>query len=187
MLGDNGGVRDHPALVQAHRPGPLPSLHHSQTNNWAKIPSYADEMRRLFAYLALVLASTLVVSPAPGQTISGQWCGEGDQIGPGYYRSRWAAILVLDGPTGRMDYPSLACGGTLTFERAEGSVSFFRERIDYGHGRCIDGGLIGIEAFDAAVRWEWNGSGAAANAVLTSQCRLQSQYKSSVQAASGQH
>jgi hypothetical protein len=132
-------------------------------------------MKRLFAMIAFLLTSTLA-APAPGQTLSGQWCGEADQDGPGDYRSRWSATLVLNGPAGRMDYPSLGCGGTLTFERAEGRVDFYRERIDYGGERCIDGGLIGVQSLDASVRWEWNGSGATATAVLSAKCQLHSEY-----------
>ena len=126
---------------------------------------------------APLLASMLMGLPALGQTLSGEWCGEAEQIGPGDHRSRWSATLTLKGPTGRMDYPSLDCGGTLLFERVDGSVSFFRERIDYGHDRCIDGGLISVEPVGASVHWEWSGSGANAAAMLTPQCRLQSLYK----------
>jgi hypothetical protein len=134
-------------------------------------------MKRLLAPMACLLASTLAVSPAPGQSLSGQWCGEAEQTGPGDYRSQWSATLVLKGPAGRMDYPSLACGGTLTFEHAHGAVAFYRERLDYGRDLCLDGGIIGIEPVGAFVRWEWNGSGATAAAVLTARCRLQSQRK----------
>jgi hypothetical protein len=133
-------------------------------------------MNCVFAIIGSLLSSTIVASPATAQTLFGRWCGEADQIGPGSFRSQWAANLVLEGPTGRMDYPSLGCGGTLAFERVEGSIALYRERIDYGHGRCIDSGLIGIEALGATIRWQWNGSGATANAVLSTHCRLQSQY-----------
>jgi hypothetical protein len=133
-------------------------------------------MKPLIAMITCLLASTLAVSPAPGQTLSGEWCGEAEQTGPGDYRSRWSAILALKGPTGRMDYPSLECGGTLTFEHARGTVFFYRERIDYGRDLCLDGGLIGIEPLGASVRWEWNGLGATATAMLTVQCRLQSEH-----------
>src|SRR5262245_22001475 len=115
-------------------------------------------MKRRLVTVAFLLGSMLAIAPAPSQTLSGQWCGEGEQTGPGAYRSRWSAILVLKGPTGRMD--SLTCGGSLTFERAQGAVHFYRERIDYGHDRCLDEGLISIELLGASVRWEWTGSGA---------------------------
>jgi hypothetical protein len=137
---------------------------------------HADEMQRPLAMTTFLLTITLTGSPAPGQILSGQWCGEADQTGPGTYRSRWSATLVLNGSTGRMDYPSLECGGTLTFEHVNGAVHFYRERIDYGRDLCLDGGLIGVEPLGASVRWEWNGSGATAIAVLTAQCWVLSEH-----------
>src|SRR4026207_836083 len=81
-------------------------------------------------------------APAGAETLSGQWCGWAVQTGPGDNRTEWSAILILKGPTGSMEYPSLACGGTLTFESTNGSVHLYRERIDYGRDRCLDGGLV---------------------------------------------
>ncbi len=133
-------------------------------------------MKRLLAMITFLLAATLAGSSAPSQTLSGQWCGEAEQTGPGDYRSRWSATLVLEESMGRMDYPSLGCGGTLTFERAEGRVDFYRERITYGRERCIDGGLVGVQSLQASVHWEWNGSGATATAALTARCQLQSSH-----------
>ena len=136
-------------------------------------------MKRLLVITPL-LASMLAITAAQNQTLlSGQWCGEGEQTGPGAYRSRWSAVLTLKGPTGRMDYPSLECGGTLTFEHARDAVHFYRERIDYGRELCLDGGLIGIELLGASVRWEWNGAGATATALLTPQCQAHSEYNPS--------
>ena len=142
-------------------------------------------MRRFFATIACLVASTLAVSPAGSQTLSGRWCGKAEQVGPGDYRSQWSATLVLEGATGRMDYPSLNCGGTLAFERAEGTVHFYRERLDYGHDLCLDGGLIEIEPVGTSVRWEWSGSGATASTVLTMQCQLHSRLNTLFMAAGG--
>jgi hypothetical protein len=127
-------------------------------------------MRCIRALLVCLLAS----APAQTQTLSGQWCGVAEQAGPGTYRSEWSAVLYLKGATGRMAYPSLDCGGELTFERTEGNIHFYRERIDYGRTRCLDGGLVGIEPLGASVRWEWSGSGARATALLYPQCPRQS-------------
>jgi hypothetical protein len=94
----------------------------------------------------------------------------GEQINPDGSRSYWTASMRLEGPEGRMDYPSLACGGALTFERTEGAIHFYRERIDYGHARCIDGGLVAVEMIGSSARWEWTGSGVTAASVLTPSC-----------------
>ena len=104
------------------------------------------------------------------QTLSGSWCGLGEQTNPDGTRHNWTARMRLMGPEGRMDYPSLDCGGTLTFERAEGNVHFYRERITYGRDRCIDDGLVAVELMGTSVRWSWVGSGYSASAVLTPAC-----------------
>jgi hypothetical protein len=46
----------------------------------------------------------------------------------------------------------------------------YRERIGYGRDRCLDGGLVGVEPAGTSMRWEWNGSGARATALLYSPC-----------------
>jgi hypothetical protein len=127
-------------------------------------------MQCLRAMLVCLLAST----PAQAQTLSGRWCGVAEQTGPGAYRSEWSAVLDLKGATGRMAYPSLDCGGELTFERLDGNVHVYREHIDYGRNRCLDDGLVGIEPLGTSVRWEWNGSGARATGLLYSHCPEQS-------------
>ena len=120
--------------------------------------------------LRLMLACLLASAPAGAQTLSGQWCGWAVQIGPGDNRTEWSAILILKGPTGSMEYPSLHCGGTLTFEGTNGNVHLYRERIDYGRDRCLDGGLVGVEPAGTSMRWEWSGSGTRATALLDAPC-----------------
>lgn len=124
-------------------------------------------MRRLYAILVFLLAS----APAAAQTLSGQWCGVAEQTGPGDSRSDWDAVVELKGQTGTTEYPSLKCGGTLTFERRDGNVHFYRERISYGHGLCFDEGQLGVEPVGPTIRFEWTGSDAKATAVLYPNCR----------------
>ena len=69
-----------------------------------------------------------------------------------------------------MHYPSLDCGGTLTFERTDDQVHSYRERIEYGRDICLDGGLVRVELQGASVRWEWTGSGVSATALLSPNC-----------------
>jgi hypothetical protein len=109
-------------------------------------------------------------APVHAQSLSGSWCGLGEQTNPDGTRHHWTARMRLAGPEGRMDYPSLDCGGTLTFERAAADVHFYRERITYGRDRCIDDGLVAVEAVETSVRWEWVGSSYKASAVLAPSC-----------------
>jgi hypothetical protein len=118
-----------------------------------------------------VLAICVLTAASTGaETLSGYWCGIGEQNNTDGVKSYWSANLTLHGTAGRMDYPSLECGGTLTFERADGSARLYRERIEYGRDRCLDGGLVKVEPQGASVRWEWTGSGITATAVLSPNC-----------------
>jgi hypothetical protein len=136
------------------------------------------EIPGLFAGLLLAVGA----GGALAQTLEGEWCGTALQSGPGDHRSEWTANMVLDGATGRMDYPSLGCGGALSFERREGEVHYYRERIDIGQALCLDGGLIGVELRGGTAYWIWSGSGATANGELTPTCRAQSGVRSEPQA-----
>jgi hypothetical protein len=124
--------------------------------------------------LHLAIACLLAASPGEAQTLSGRWCGWAEQIGPGDTRSAWSANLSLDGSTGHMEYPSLQCGGTLTFEGVDGEVHLYRERIVYGRDLCLDGGLVGVVPVGTSMRWQWTGSGASATALLHAPCPQQS-------------
>jgi hypothetical protein len=126
----------------------------------------------------ILLAGLLAATPARAETLSGRWCGIGEQSNPGGEKSYWTINLRLDGREGHIEYPSLDCGGVLTFERTDSSVNmhFFRERITYGRDRCLDGGLLGVQQIGAALRWEWAGrdpgtsAEVKASATLSSDC-----------------
>lgn len=120
--------------------------------------------------MSAILAALLACSPAQAQTLWGQWCGVGEQTGPGALRSAWSANVVLKGPEGLVEYPSLQCGGTLTFERTDGNVHLYIERITYGRDRCIDGSSVGVELVGGSLRVEWTGGGAQSTAVLHPRC-----------------
>jgi hypothetical protein len=123
------------------------------------------------SYLRTLALCLLIAGSTEAQTLSGSWCGVGEQTNPDGSKSHWTARMHLAGQHGRMDYPSLDCGGTLTFVRAEGLIHFYRERITYGRDRCVDGGLVAVEPVEASVRWNWKGSGIRASAVLAPGCR----------------
>jgi hypothetical protein len=123
-------------------------------------------MRALHAALFCLLAA----GTSRAETLSGYWCGVGEQENADGTRSYWSANLLLRGAEGNMHYPSLDCGGTLTFERTDDNVHSYRERIEYGRDHCLDGGLVRVEQRGASVRWEWTGSGIRATAVLSPNC-----------------
>ena len=121
--------------------------------------------------LRTIVLCLLAAGPAQAQVLSGHWCGIGEQTNPDGAKSFWTARMRLAGTEGRMDYPSLDCGGTLAFERSDGAIDVYRERITYGHDRCIDDGLVAVERMGTSVRWEWTGSGVKAASVLTPDCQ----------------
>ena len=123
-------------------------------------------MRCLHALVLCLLAAV----PARAEVLSGYWCGVAEQTNPDGAKSYWSANLLLKGAEGHMEYPSLDCGGPLTFERMENGIHFYRERIAYGRDRCIDGGLVAVEQAGTSVRWEWTGSDVKASAVLSPNC-----------------
>lgn len=116
----------------------------------------------------LALALAFIPAARAQDTISGAWSGLGLQTEPA---ETWTISLSLgaDGG-GRIDYPSLQCGGVLTFEGVRGPVSLYRERITYGD--CVDNGLVGVYPHAGRLMWFWSGEdtlypGMAASAVLT--------------------
>ena len=120
--------------------------------------------------LRAVALCFMAAATAHAENLSGHWCGVGEQTSADGTKSYWSANLTLDGAGGRMDYPSLDCGGTLTFERADGNIRSYRERIEYGRDKCLDDGLVRVERQGTSVRWEWTGSGIEARALLTPNC-----------------
>lgn len=124
--------------------------------------------------LLCIFVIFLPIDLAGAQQLSGDWSGTAQQSGPGDQRSQWHARMVLNGSTGQMDYPSLGCGGPLTFVNKNGNIWFYRERITYGADKCIDGGMIAVEPSGDSIQWAWNGSGATATAVLNGRRNWQS-------------
>jgi hypothetical protein len=120
--------------------------------------------------LQAILFCLLAAGPSGAEALSGRWCGVGEQVNPDGTKSYWSAHLLLHGAEGNMHYPSLECGGTLTFEGSDDHVHSYRERIDYGRDRCLDGGLVRVEQSGPSVRWEWTGSGVRATALLSPNC-----------------
>jgi hypothetical protein len=120
--------------------------------------------------LPAILFCLLAAATSRAESLSGHWCGVGEQANPDGTKYYWSANLLLNGGEGRMEYPSLDCGGSLTFERADGNARFYRERIEYGREKCLDAGLVRVEQQGTSVLWEWTGSGITATALLSPNC-----------------
>jgi hypothetical protein len=78
--------------------------------------------------------------------------------------------MELYGSVGSINYPSSQCGGKLDFLRKEGKTFFYRETIQFGKDRCIDGGTVQIEPSPYndpnSWNWRWDGSGVTVRGVL---------------------
>ncbi|MGD9981752.1 MAG: hypothetical protein AB7H66_03020 [Hyphomonadaceae bacterium] len=126
-------------------------------------------MKRVFLALLALFALSTPAAVAQQDSIVGQWAGIGLQIEPA---ETWTIQLSIqsDGH-GRIDYPSLQCGGELTREGRRGEVVFFRERITYGD-HCVTNGTVGVYSHAGRLMWFWTGEGSdypamAASAVLS--------------------
>lgn len=122
----------------------------------------------------VLLAGLLAAAPAVAETLSGRWCGIGEQTNPDGTKSYWTINLRLEGRQGHIEYPSLDCGGVLTFERTDSRLNmhFYRERITYGRDRCLDGGLLGVQQIGTTLQWEWVGTDPGANAEVKASATL---------------
>ena len=76
-------------------------------------------------------------------------------------------IMILEGDSGSISYPSLDCGGPVIFIHKKGAAYFYREHIAYGTDICIDGGIIQIKLRKNSILWSWSGSDVTANGTLT--------------------
>ena len=95
----------------------------------------------------------------------GSWEGRGSQSdAPG----EWTIAVEImgggmDGAAGRIEYPSLECGGTLTLRVAAPGALELDERIT--HGDCVDGGIVTLtEQQDGRLRYDWRQEGSALTA-----------------------
>jgi hypothetical protein len=112
----------------------------------------------------LLLNCFPLVSQAQG--LVGSWSGTVTQPRP--KNETYPMKMQLNGTTGSSDYPSLGCGGTLTYLGTQGEGFGYQEHITYGQKKCIDG-VIGLVPKGDKLFWEWRGSGYSASATLTEQ------------------
>ena len=74
---------------------------------------------------------------------NGTWEGLGLQTNG----SEWTIEVKIDSNTKKytIKYPSLSCGGILTFKSSSLNKVEFYEKITYGTSQCIDGGITSLE------------------------------------------
>lgn len=100
------------------------------------------------------------------EALYGKWSGIVQQFGPGDYKGSYFAEITLEGNSGKMNYPTLGCGGELSFENEKEGIVSYREHISYGQKKCIDGGLIAVRPSGDSLQWAWNGPQATASGIL---------------------
>jgi len=115
-------------------------------------------MKRMIASLAfLTLACT--VSPAQDATV-GTWTGVGFQKMANGSISQWTIRMRIESrDKATIEYPSLNCGGTLTYLRDIGPIREYREQLTYGAERCVDNGTVGFHPKMGKLVWYWAGEG----------------------------
>ena len=104
-------------------------------------------------------------------SLTGVWRGNGHQSPAGSQGADWSIVMTVAASGGSIQYPSLACGGSLTQLSRDATSAQFRESITYGQKACIDGGTITARLVNGQLSWTWfgqsNGQQYNAIAVLT--------------------
>jgi hypothetical protein len=117
-------------------------------------------MNRLWAALLIVL-----IQPVAGfsqDTTVGVWTGIGLQTTSDGRIVQWTIKMRIDSKDkGAIDYPSLNCGGTLTYLRSIGDIREYREQLIRGAERCTNNGTVGFHPRLGKLIWYWSGEGTA--------------------------
>ena len=87
----------------------------------------------------------------------GVWEGIVQQAGYGSYPVVMEVRAAQANTTaGNTNYPSLGCGGPITFAQIKDGTFVYRENIDRGRGKCIDGGFISLTPnSDGSMDWKY--------------------------------
>jgi hypothetical protein len=103
-------------------------------------------------------AVAVVPPPAPPKaaTMDGLWQGTLHQNPAA--TSVYPVELTMRGGNGTVAYPTLGCGGSLTPISGDATRMIVRERLTYGHAKCIDGGEITLQLLDERLAFTWSGA-----------------------------
>lgn len=120
--------------------------------------------RAIAALAAIVLVAPGALAQSAGLT--GEWSGEGFQVGPGGFQSQWSMRLeFVSRKSVMVEYPSLGCTGELTLLKGDRVQAEYLEKIT--SGPCIDGGRVFVRRAGGKLMWAWlSDYGADASAVL---------------------
>jgi hypothetical protein len=131
------------------------------------------------ALVMLTITAWLGWSRANAQSLAGSWRGPVSQLSISSLAptSFYPTAMTLDGiGKGTIDYPTLGCGGILSFIETSGLGFVYRERLRYGykeeHRRCIDGGTVIVIPQGNSLRWSWSGSDILVSGLLLGQTRI---------------
>jgi len=73
----------------------------------------------------------------------------------------WTIDMVITAPEGpdcgRIEYPSLGCGGTLHDCRREDGAILIREHYTHNPGTCAPAGRLEIRCQGDTLDWRWDG------------------------------
>lgn len=102
----------------------------------------------------------------------GTWAGTVTQEGETYQ----ACLIITnvteeDVPSGTVDYPDLACSGTVTYLGQSDAAYTFDEKITEGVANCVDGYVEATLLPSGDLQWAWSvtaGTAPLATAVLES-------------------
>jgi len=111
---------------------------------------------RLFVSLWVILAIFTFLSCSRGVPV-GTWQGTVEQPNSGSYPVVMSLDKLSEGSkAGKIDYPTLKCGGVLTLIEIKDRKYILKEKMEYGKGRCVDGGSISIMKTDEGkLVWRW--------------------------------
>lgn len=122
------------------------------------------------AGVCLALLSAAVFASTTDEAAPlGEWSGTVTQIYQDGSQGSYPTTMTISSSDGKLGgvirYPSLKCGGSLTFiRRVAGTGDYeFRETIEDGKDRCVDGGFVRVnfvKALDDTIdpdnlTWAW--------------------------------
>lgn len=99
--------------------------------------------------------------PAPG-VAKGTWSGQATGS------KSYSVTVWMDGSgKGYVEYPSLKCGGRLTFVKKNADTSSYRETITHGQAKCGAAGQIDLTPDGEQMGWARTAGSNHSNATLT--------------------